>query len=127
MPKNASMEATTVSTLVASATPPAIPTSVPSTPIRVPWTMKMRMMRPGDAPSVRRMAMSASLSVTTMISVETMLKAATATISVRITNITVFSVFRARKKLAWCWVQSRIQNPPPRLRARSRAMRGARG
>ncbi len=55
------------------------------------------------------MAMSESLSVTTMTRVDTMLNAATATISVRITNMTVFSVFRARKKLAWYWVQSRTQ------------------
>ena len=44
--------------------------------------------------------MSDSLSVTTMTSVDTRLNAATATMRVRITNITVFSIFSARKKFA---------------------------
>ncbi len=46
------------------------------------------------------MAMSACLSVTVITSVETRLKAATATISVRMMNITLFSICTARKKLA---------------------------
>jgi len=62
--------------------------------------MKISMTLPGVTPSVRNMAISDSLSVTTMMSAETMLNAATATISVKITNMTVFSVLRARKKLA---------------------------
>ena len=41
--------------------------------------MKMRITEPGDAPSVRRMAMSLCLSVTVITKVETRLKAATAT------------------------------------------------
>ena len=41
------------------------------------------MIEPGRAPSVRRIAMSACLSVTAITSVETMLNAATATISVQ--------------------------------------------
>ena len=51
----------------------------------------------GDAPSVRRMAMSVRLSVTTMTSMATMLKAATPTISSRISAIMVFSMRMARK------------------------------
>ena len=70
-------------------------------PISAPCTMKIFMMRRGRAPSVRRMAMSACLSVTAMTSVETMLKAATATISDRMMNIMFFSICTARKKLAW--------------------------
>ena len=50
------------------------------------------MMLAGDAPSVRRMAMSACLSVTTITCAETMLNAATATISVRMMNIILFSI-----------------------------------
>ena len=50
--------------------------------------------------------MSAALSFTTMTKVETILKAATATTSIRSTNITIFSVLRARKKLACSCVQS---------------------
>ena len=51
--------------------------------------MKISMMLRGRAPSVRRMAMSACLSVTAMTSVETILNAATATISSRMMNIIV--------------------------------------
>ena len=69
--------------------------------------------------------MSDSLSVTTMISVDTRLKAATATMRVRITNITVLSIFSARKKFAWCLVQSRNQYRPPNERASSRLTWGA--
>ena len=54
----------------------------------------------GVAPSVRRMAMSDCLSVTAITSVETRLNAATATINVRMMNITFFSICTARKKLA---------------------------
>ena len=68
--------------------------------------MKMPMMLPGLAPRVRRMAISACLSVTAMTSVETMLNAATATISERMMNIMFFSICTARKKLAWLFVQS---------------------
>ena len=50
--------------------------------------------------------MSACFSCTIIPSVETMLKAATPTISDRMMNITVFSVPMARKKLACCRVQS---------------------
>ena len=66
----------------------------------VPWTTKMVMMLLGVAPKVRRIAMSASLSATTMTNADTILKAATATISVRMMNMTRFSVRSARKKLA---------------------------
>ena len=64
------------------------------------------MIEPGRAPNVRRMAISACLSVTAMTSVETRLNAATATISERMMNIMVFSICTARKKLAWLCVQS---------------------
>ena len=51
--------------------------------------------------------MSACLSVTTITCADTMLNAATATISVRMMNIMRFSICTARKKLAWLRVQSR--------------------
>ena len=76
------------------------------TPISAPCTMKICTIEPGEAPSVRRIAMSACLSVTSITSVETMLNAATATISSRMMNITRFSISTARKKLAWLRVQS---------------------
>ena len=62
----------------------------------------------GLAPSVRRMAMSACLSVTVITSVETRLNAATATISVRMMNIMRFSICTAREPGAVLRVQSRI-------------------
>ena len=51
----------------------------------------------GEAPKVRRIAISVRLSLTTMTSIATMLKAATATISSRISAIMVFSMRMARK------------------------------
>jgi hypothetical protein len=99
-PDSRSMKGTTVSTLRASSTPLTTPIKVPTIPISAPCTIKIAMMLLGEAPSVRRMAISPRLSFTTITKVETMLKAATATISVRITNITVFSVRTALKKLA---------------------------
>ena len=73
----------------------------------LPWITNMRMMVPGRAPMVLRIAMSACLSVTTMTSIEMMLNAATAMISDRITHMTVFSVRTAWNRLPRSWVQSR--------------------
>jgi hypothetical protein len=67
------------------------------------------------------MAMSARLSVTAITSVDTMLKAATATISSRMRNIMFFSICTARKKLAWLRVQSLTQASASRKRSSSRA------
>ncbi|MNC86211.1 hypothetical protein D3C83_18510 [compost metagenome] len=100
------MNGTTVSTFNASAMPPARPSSVPTTPISVPWMMKIRVMLEGAAPSVRRIAMSACLSVTTITRLDTMLNAATAMMRMITMNIIRFSICTARKKLACCWVQS---------------------
>ncbi len=75
--------------------------------------MKICMTLPGVAPSVRRIAMSDCLSVTTMTRVETTLNAATATISVRMMNITRFSTSTALKKFAWLRVQSLMKTSPP--------------
>ena len=55
------------------------------------------MMLDGAAPKVRKIAMSACLSVTTITSIDTRLNAATATISVRIIVIMRFSICTARK------------------------------
>ena len=82
--------------------------AVPMKPISAPCTTKIAMIDDGDAPSVRRIAMSACLSVTTITCADTMLNAATATMSVRMMNITRFSICTARKKFAWLRVQSRI-------------------
>ncbi len=69
--------------------------------------------------------MSACLSVTAITRVDTMLKAATATISSRIRNIMFFSICTARKKLAWLRVQSVTVASSSRKRSSSRPMRGA--
>ena len=51
-----------------------------------PWVKKIASTLRGDAPTVRRIAMSERLSFTTMTSVDTMLNAATATTSSRMKN-----------------------------------------
>ena len=94
-------------------------------PISAPWIMKIVSTEAGVAPSVRRIAMSACLSVTSITCAETMLNAATATISVRMMNITRFSIATARKKLAWLRVQSRSSASIGSVRERSRATAGA--
>ena len=98
--------------------PSARPTSVPTTPIAAPVMRKMRMIAPRVAPIVRRMAMSRALSFTSMIRPEMMLSAATSTISVRMTNITLRSTASASKKVRLRWRQSVSRSsaarPPPR-------------
>ena len=54
-----------------------------------------------------RLAISDCLSVTTITSMEMMLKAATAMMSERMTHMTVFSVFTAWNRLPRSCVQSR--------------------
>jgi hypothetical protein len=98
------------SMLKAMASPSSRPASVPITPTAAPCTTKMPMMLRGLAPSVRRMAMSARLSVTVITSVLTRLKAATATISVRMMNIMRFSSCTAANQVRFCCVQSRTRN-----------------
>ena len=102
-----------------------MPPSVPITPEAAPWTMKMPITERGVAPRVRRMAMSARLSVTVITSVDTRLNAATATISVRMMNIRRFSTWTAANQLRLVRVQSRTSNFGPRVSASSRATRGA--
>ncbi|MOA14030.1 hypothetical protein D3C78_1341070 [compost metagenome] len=68
--------------------------------------MKIAMICRGVAPMVRRIAMSAPLSFTTMIRVAMMLNAATATIISNSRPIMVFSIFIALNRLPWVWVQS---------------------
>ncbi|MOA24868.1 hypothetical protein D3C78_1455660 [compost metagenome] len=120
-----SMAGTITSIFSAMPRPRANPPSVPITPTMAPWTMKMAMMLFGLAPSVRRMAMSARLSVTVMTSVDTRLKAATATISVRMMNIMRFSSCTAENQVLFCCVQSRISRWSLSVSASSRATLGA--
>jgi hypothetical protein len=101
-----SIAGTITSMLRAVMMPTTTPARVPSTPSTIPCTMKICRIERGAAPSVRRMAMSACLSITAMTRVEMMLIAATSTIRPRIRNIMRFSISTARKKLAWLRVQS---------------------
>ena len=61
-----------------------------------------KMLR-GEEPKVRRIAMSRRLSFTTITMVDTMLNAATATTSDRITNSMRFVISMERKKFT-CWL-----------------------
>ena len=112
---------TITSMLNATPSPSSRPARVPITPTIAPCTTKIPMMERGLAPSVRRMAMSARLSVTVMTSVDTRLNAATATISVRMMNIMRFSSCTAANQVRFCRVQSRTSRSPLRLPARSAA------
>ena len=81
--------------LNATPRPISSPPKVPITPTVAPCTTKIAKMLDGLAPSVRRIAMSARLSVTVITKVVTKLKAATATMSVRMMNIMRFSTCTA--------------------------------
>ncbi len=86
---------------------------VPDRPMAEPVIRKMRSTEPRLAPMVRRMAMSWPLSLTSMVMPETMLSAATSTISVRIMNMTLRSTSRAEKKVTLRWRQSEISTGRP--------------
>ena len=86
-----------VPTLNASASPSARPSSAPNQPMITPWVMNTPTIARGVMPTVRRIAMSVRFSFTTITSAATMLNAATATISIRISVIMVFSMPTARK------------------------------
>ncbi|MNV64730.1 hypothetical protein D3C71_1573870 [compost metagenome] len=103
-----SMAGTITSILQAISKPSARPAKVPITPTRAPCTTNTPMMLLGLAPRVRKMAISARLSVTVITRVVTRLKAATATIKVRMMNIMRFSTCTAANQVLFCCVQSRI-------------------
>ncbi len=69
------------------------------TPMNVPWLANNVMTLRCVVPKLRRIAMSPRLSRTTIINVETMLNAATAITSDRITNIIVFCSWIERKNV----------------------------
>ena len=100
---------TKVSMFDASQTPPITPNKIPIAPIIVPCIINIFKILFGLAPSVLNTAISDCLSDTAITSVDIILNAATATINVNITNITVFSVFNARKKFECRCVQSITQ------------------
>ena len=95
-------------------------------PISAPCTMKIAMIDDGDAPSVRRIAMSGCLSVTTITCADTMLNAATATISTRMRNIMRFSICDRAEEVGVASASSRGSRAcTGSFRHRSRATNGA--
>ena len=101
------------------------PLKVPITPTVAPCTTKMPMMLRGLAPRVRKMAMSARLSVTVITKVLTKLKAATATMRVKMMNIMRFSTCTAANQVLFCCVQSRTKKVGPKSSCSSRATKRA--
>ena len=95
-----------LSTFSAPRMPNTMPQPTPMTPIRVPCTMKMRITSPGEAPMVRRIAISACFSRTIMYRLATMLKAAMAMIKNSSSDIMRFSSSTARKYVALKFDQS---------------------
>ena len=79
------------------------------------------MMLAGLAPKVRKIAMSARLSVTVITKVLTRLNAATATIRVRMMNIMRFSICTAANQVRLARVQSRTITSTPSTGASSAA------
>ena len=106
-PSMCSKAPTTGPRLSETSTPSATPVKVPSRPTIEPCTMKMDRMERDEAPSVRRMAMSARLSVTVITSMDTRLNAATAMISARMMNIMRFSTCTAANHTRFSSDQSR--------------------
>ena len=97
------------SMLAQNSAPTTKPMIVPLTPMLAPAIKKMRMIAPRDAPIVRRIAMSADLSFTSITRPEIILSAATRMMSERMRNITFFSTSTAPNRLEFvsCQVRTR--------------------
>jgi hypothetical protein len=87
---------------------------------------KTRRTDRAGSPIALRIPISRVLSVTTIVSVLTMLNAATTTISSRMTLIPSFSSLSAWKSELFCSCQSRVKYGKPRRSASDRAMSAAR-
>jgi hypothetical protein len=83
------------------------------TPMTDPSMKKMRPMEAREAPIALSTAISLPFSITTMTREPMMLNAATTTMSVRMTNMVIFSSFRAEKRFWFISRQSRIQTRSP--------------
>ena len=90
-----------------SNTPAAAPTATPTPASSRPWAIKIAITERALAPMVRSTAISERFSVTAMVRVEMILKAATATTLSSSTVIMVFSMRMAEKRLPWERPQSR--------------------
>ena len=89
-------------------TPATTPSAVPTSPISVPSSAKMRSIEPSSAPIVFRIAMSLDFSMIIITSVETIEKAATTMTIVSSMNIITRSLFSAWKKAGKNSFQSRV-------------------
>ncbi len=79
--------------------PASAPSRVPIQPTKAPCRINIFKMLKGEAPNVRRIAISPRLSLTVITSIDTKLNAATAIIKVRIINIIRFSVLTAANQV----------------------------
>ncbi len=93
----------------AMAIPAQQPSIVPVAPISSPSIMKIFMILRAVAPMDFSMAMSLAFSMTVMISVVMILKAATSTMRLRMINITRFSSLSAEKRFLFISIQLRAQ------------------
>ena len=97
------------SSAIDAPTPSTSPSTVPTSPIRNPCARKMRRIEAAGIPIARRMPISFVLSVTTIVSVPTMLNAATTMIRVRMKVIPSFSSLSAWKSELFCDCQSSVR------------------
>ena len=111
-PVTSPMNFTTASRKVMKRKPSTPPAATPSAPIVVPTVTKMRISPPRVAPIVRNTAMSRVLARTSMISDETMLKAATTRMIDRIVKETVRSTASASNSSEFIIRQSVIWPTP---------------
>jgi hypothetical protein len=114
-----------LSSPIAAANPRISPNIVPTTPITTPCAKKILRIDFAGIPIALRIPISLVLSATTMVSVLTMLKAATSTMSRRITPIPSFSSLSAWKSELFCCCQSTVRNGQPSAPANCGATIGA--
>ena len=82
---------------------------MPTAPITVPCSMKMRVIAPREAPIETRIAMSLCFSMTSRIRVATMLSAATITMRPMVMPMAIFSSQSAEKRLWFIMIQSVVR------------------
>ncbi len=83
-----------------------MPKNVPAAPIIIPLKIKIFLILLSVAPMAFNMAISFVFSITIIISVLAILKAATRTISVNMINIAFFSSLRAENRFLFISIQS---------------------
>ena len=109
----------------AATRPSASPNAVPTTPIMIPCARKIRRIDDAGIPIARRMPISFVLSATTIVSVLTMLNAATRITSIRISVIPSFSSLSAWNSELFCACQSSVRTDSRAASAREAPTSGA--